>query len=234
MVCRPAIASNTEPSTTYGQKVTGTLPAGTNDQEITAQLTGLAPHATYHYRLVAENKVEGVEEGGTTVSEDHTFNFYPPSCPNENVRQQTKTNFLPDCRAYELVSPGDANGTQLYSGGPNTGYAVTPSRLAFTGLYSIIPGSGGSPIDGSGDLYVATRTDTGWVTRYVGLPSTQAAVDGGPPQGLFGQGGAEFLGNRTSFANGPPGRITPEQRADRPRNEQVPRLERRQPGRTQP
>lgn len=189
------------PSTTYGQKVTGTLPAGTNDQEITAQLTGLSPHATYHYRLVAENKVEGVEEGGTSVSEDHTFNFYPPSCPNENVRQQTQTNFLPDCRAYELVSPGDANGTQLYSGGPNTGYAVTPSRLAFTGLYSIIPGSGGSPIDGSGDLYVATRTDAGWVTRYVGLPSTQAAVDGGPPQGLFGQGGTEFLGNRTSSAS---------------------------------
>ena len=158
------------PSGGYGQKVTGTIAAGNEDQEIQAQLTDLAPHTEYHYRLVAENKVEGKEEGGTTTSEDQTFNFYPPSCPNENVRQQTKTNFLPDCRAYELVSPSDANGTQLFAAGPNTGTATNPSRFAYTGLYSIIPGSGGSPIDGAGDLYVATRTDTGWVTKYVGFP----------------------------------------------------------------
>jgi hypothetical protein len=193
------------PSGGYGQKVTGTIAAANEDQEIQARLTELTPHVVYHYRLVAENEVEGKEEGGTTTSEDQTFNFYPPSCPNENVRQQTKTNFLPDCRAYELVSPNDANGTQLFAAGPSTGYATNPPRFAYTGLYSIIPGSGGSPIDGSGDLYVATRTDTGWVTRYVGLPSTQAAVDGGPPQGLFGQGGAEFLGNGTSLSNGDSG-----------------------------
>ena len=71
--------------------------------------------------------------------EDHTFNFYPPSCPNENVRQQTQANYLPDCRAYELVSPGDAGGTQLYPVGPNTGYATNPSRFSFTGLFSTIP-----------------------------------------------------------------------------------------------
>ncbi|HVC07891.1 MAG TPA: hypothetical protein VND98_09945 [Solirubrobacterales bacterium] len=192
-------------SSAFGQKVSGTIAAGNADQEIKIQLTELIPHVVYHFRLVAENKVEGQEEGGTTTSEEQTFNFYPPSCPNENVRQQTKTNFLPDCRAYELVSPGDANGTQLYSGGPNTGQATAPSRLAFTGLFSIIPGSGGSPIDGSGDLYVATRTDTGWLTRYVGLPANQAAIDGGPEQGLFGQGGAQFLGNSTAqtSTNGP-------------------------------
>ena len=192
-------------SSAFDQKITGTIPAGTVDQEIKAQLTGLIPHVVYHFRLTAENKIEGKEEGGTTTSEEQTFNFYPPSCPNENVRQQTKTNFLPDCRAYELVSPGDANGTQLFAGGPNSGYASNPPRFAYTGLFSIIPGSGGSPIDGSGDLYVATRTDTGWTSRYVGLPSTEAAVDGGPPQGLFGQGGAEFLGNDTSITNGDSG-----------------------------
>ena len=173
----------------------------TLDQEVTAQLTGLTPGA-YHFRLVAENKVEGKEEGGTTTTEDHVFNFFPPSCPNENVRQQTAANYLPDCRAYELVSPGDANGTQLYAGGPNTGLATSPSRFSYTGLWSTIPNSGGSPIDTTGDLYVATRTATGWVTRYVGLPASEAAVDGGPPQGLFGQGGGQFLGNGSSISNG--------------------------------
>jgi hypothetical protein len=188
-------------SISYGEEVVGSIEASNTDQEITAQLTGLTPGA-YHFRLVAENKVEGKEEGGTTTTEDHVFNFYPPACPNENVRQQTASNYVPDCRAYELVSPGDANGTQLYAGGPNTGLATSPPRFSYTGLWSTIPNSGGSPIDTTGDLYVATRTSTGWVTRYVGLPSSEAAVDGGPPQGLFGQGGGEFLGNNSSISNG--------------------------------
>ncbi|MGA8744563.1 MAG: NHL repeat-containing protein [Solirubrobacterales bacterium] len=168
------------PTTSYGQSVPvpdGTVAASNSDQPVAAHLENLVPHDVYHYRLVATNNE------GTTAAPDHTFNFYPPSCPNENVRQQTQANFLPDCRAYELVSPSDAGGTQLYPGGPNTGYATNPSRFSFVGLWSTIPNSGGSPIDGSGDLYVATRTDTGWITKYVGLPSTEAAIDGGPPMG---------------------------------------------------
>ena len=168
------------PGTSYGQSAPvpdGSLAASNSDQPVGEHLENLVPHVVYHYRLVATNA------DGTTTSPDHTFNFYPPSCPNENVRQQVQANFLPDCRAYELVSPGDAGGTQLYPGGPNTGFATNPSRFSFVGLWSTIPNSGGSPIDGSGDLYVATRTDTGWITRYVGLSSAQAAIDGGPPMG---------------------------------------------------
>jgi hypothetical protein len=185
----------------YGQEVSGTIPASNADQEISAQLSGLTPHQSYHFRLVVENTVAGKEEGGTTTSEDHSFSFFPPSCPNENVRQQVKANFVPECRAYELVSPGDAKGTQLYPGGPNTGYATSPSRLAFTGLWSILPESGGSPLDSVGDLYVATRTPTGWVSRYVGPPAKDVATAGGPPQGLFNQGGPPFLGYDTSGAS---------------------------------
>jgi len=170
-----------------------------SDHEIEVKLKNLQPRALYHFRLRVTN------EDGTTTTVDHTFNFYPPSCPNENVRQQVEANYLPDCRAYELVSPGNAGGTQLYPGGPNTGDAVNPSRFSYTGLWSTIPGSGGKPIDGNGDLYVATRTATAWVTKYVGLPSNEAAVDGGPPQGLYGQGGPKFLGNNTSISNGDSG-----------------------------
>jgi hypothetical protein len=155
----------------------GTINASNEGEDVNVHLEGLSPHFVYHYRLIAEN------DNGITRVEDHTFNFYPPSCPNENVRQQTQANFLPDCRAYELVSPSDAGGTQLFANGPNTGYASAPSRFAYTGLFSTIPGSGGVPIDGSGDLYVATRTDSGWVSRYVGWPASDAAVDGGPPMG---------------------------------------------------
>ncbi len=168
------------PTLSYGQSIPvpdGVIPASNSDQAIEAHLEGLVPKTVYHYRLVAVN------EDGTTTAGDHTFNFYPPPCPNENVRQQTQADYLPDCRAYELVSPEDAAGTLLYPGGPNSGYATSPARFSYTGDFGTIPGTEGA-IDGVGDLYVATRTDTGWVSKYVGLHSDQAAVAGGPPMGL--------------------------------------------------
>ena len=142
---------------------------------VEVHITGLEKHVTYHFRVVATNAL------GTTASEDQTFNFYPPSCPNEALRQQTGAAFLPDCRAYELVSPGDAGGTILLAEGPQSPLATNPSRFAFGGILGVIPEAGGDPPDVLGDLYVSTRTDTGWVTRYVGPPGTLTAEDNGPP-----------------------------------------------------
>ena len=96
------------------------------------------------------------------------------------MRQQTGSAYLPDCRAYELVSPQDANGTLLYSGGPSSPFASSPARFAFTGAFSTLPGVTNN-IGGEADLYVATRTPTGWGTRYVGPSSTQTGCSGGPP-----------------------------------------------------
>ena len=123
---------------------------------------------TYHFRVRAQSK------WGIVVSEDQTFEFFPPSCPNSAVRQQTGSVYLPDCRAYELVSPANANGTLLFANGPNPGSATSPSRFSFTGAYSALPGT--NVIDTAGDLYVATRTNTGWVSRYVGLPGRRNRV----------------------------------------------------------
>ncbi|MGA8744555.1 MAG: hypothetical protein WB507_01670 [Solirubrobacterales bacterium] len=170
------------------------------DHTLDVSLTGLTEDVTYHYRLVAENA-----DGETTTADD-TFAFFPPSCPNQTVRQQTHAPYLPDCRAYELVSPPNAGATQLFPGGPNTGYATDPSRLSFVGANGTLPESGGSPIDGNGDLYVATRTDTGWVSRYVGLPSSEAALDGGPPQGPPDSG---FSGSVVGFGLQPSGASGP-------------------------
>ena len=101
----------------------------------TPSLENLQPGATYHFRLVAESSE------GTVTSEDQTFEFFPPACPNSAVRQQTGSAYLPDCRAYELVSPANADGTLLFPGGPNTGQATSPSRFSFTGDFGAIPGA---------------------------------------------------------------------------------------------
>jgi hypothetical protein len=159
------------------------------DQTVTAHLSDLQSGVTYHFRVIATNS------WGTTTGDDTTFDYFPPTCPNAHVRQQVGANYLPDCRAYELVSPGDAGGIQLFSGSgvphlgsalppdwentpQNTGYASSPSRFAYFGALGEIPGTHAP--DSLVDMYVATRTLNGWATTYPGLPGDQSLFVVGP------------------------------------------------------
>lgn len=73
----------------------------------TARLTGLrSAGTTYHWRVVATNSI------GAADGPDHTFTTpaEPPSfglCPNQQFRAGFG-NDLPDCRAYEQVTPAGA------------------------------------------------------------------------------------------------------------------------------
>jgi hypothetical protein len=150
----------------------GTIPASTNVEDVVVQLTDLQG-TTYHFRLVAKNR------WGTTTTEDQSFTFNPPqSCPNTTVRQETGAAYLPDCRAYELVSPGRAGGAALFYNAPWSPYASNPGRFVFTAGINSIPGSGEPLNGGFGDLYVASRTNNGWVTKYVGLPGYHSIAMG--------------------------------------------------------
>jgi hypothetical protein len=163
-------------TTAYGEKSPQSgIGDGTAAVPVELHLEHLEVGLTYHFRLVAENS-----EGAST-SEDQSFGFYPSPCPNELLRQQSGSGSLPDCRAYELVSPPDAGDVILFpSSGPNTGQATDPARLAYVGGWGLVPNSG-EPSNSYGDLYVATRTDEGWTSKYIGLPSTQNYAMGGPP-----------------------------------------------------
>ena len=152
------------------------------DQKIADSVEGLQPGVLYHFRLVAEN------EWGTTRTSDATFSFFPPDCPNSHIRQETGGNYLPDCRAYELVSPERAGGAVLFPGdiykrmketegfsfpaayfsaAPNAlGLATGPPRFGFFAGIGAIPGL--HPPNAFIDRYVATRTTSGWVTTYPG------------------------------------------------------------------
>jgi len=161
----PAYGSST-PETSFGESH--------DAQSVQDHIEGLQD-AVYHFRVVSTNP------SGTTTSADQTFTFHPPVCPNQTVRQQTGAAYLPDCRAYELVSPEDAGGTTLYTGGPQSPYATNPPRLAFVGQIGTVPGSGRTPMDTAGDLYVASRSASGWSTRYVGPSAEEAGCAGGRP-----------------------------------------------------
>jgi hypothetical protein len=163
----------------------GELGPESTPQPVTVHIANLTPKQTYHFRLVATSKY------GTVTSEDQTFNFFPENCPNAHLRQEAGANNLPDCRSYEIASAADAGGNVIFpESAPNTGYATNPSRLFYTAAFGAIPGTG-NPINTIGDLYAATRTNEGWVTKYIGLPATKSFEMGPPPgagqTGLLGQ-----------------------------------------------
>ena len=151
--------------------------AATRRSRSAPQLDGLTSGVTYHFRLVATNQY------GTTITADQTFGFYPPTCPNSQLRQETRSNDLPDCRAYELVTPSFAQGAIDHPGaGPTSGR----SRPAPPGSPTASPSASSRKRSGEGmnsitDLYVSTRTDIGWNQRYIGLPAAESDFMGGPP-----------------------------------------------------
>lgn len=171
----------------------GTIAAGDSPVDVFEQLTDLQPGITYHFRVVATNK------WGTSESADTTFDFAPPSCPNAHVRQQTRTNYLPDCRAYELVSPENAGPVVLWPGlepllNPeaneyfdntfgvaswpvNTGRANSPPRLSYWGGFGAIRGMDAPNV--TVDMYMATRTSEGWVTTFPGLKGGEVVRSSG-------------------------------------------------------
>ncbi len=150
--------------------------SGSDDKTVGVHLEGLEVGRTYYFQVVAENQY------GTTESGAQTFDFYPPQCPNAQIRQETNSDNLPDCRAYEIASPNFAGGTTIFpAAGPNTGLATQPARIAFGGSFGAIPGAG-DPTNTMGDLYVATRSTLGWTTRYIGRGATKTQEMGGPPE----------------------------------------------------
>jgi hypothetical protein len=165
-------------SIAYGHSTpVGDVGSGSANIPVSAQIEGLTPGATYHFRLVASNQY------GTTTSLDQSLGFYPPACPNAQLRQETRSNELPDCRAYELVTPSFAQGTSILpTAGPNTGLATSPSRLTYGGTLGTFPEDAGESSNVLSDLYVSTRTDAGWYQKYIGLPANQTFLMGGPPE----------------------------------------------------
>ncbi len=73
---------------------------------VKAPLTGLEEGALYRFRLIAENAVGSDEDEGAFETLQRML---PQVCPNTAYRFGLSAN-LPDCRAYELVTPAQTDG----------------------------------------------------------------------------------------------------------------------------
>ncbi len=80
------------------------------------------------------------------------------SCPNAAVRAQQNSARLPECRAYELVSPVDKGGQMVR---PSTPFVMPDGNGA---MFHTNGGFAGAISNVGGD-YVAKRTAGGWETK---------------------------------------------------------------------
>jgi len=92
----------------------GHIHASLEGRSVSAAAVGLEPATTYHYRVVAANalpgEVDGPDQEFTTPATQPTGTT-PGSCSNEQRRSEQPYGLgLPDCRAYEIVSPLETNG----------------------------------------------------------------------------------------------------------------------------
>jgi hypothetical protein len=196
----------------------GSLGSGGTPVEVEAAVTGLEPGATYRFRLVATNAIGTGEREGS-------FATYPStpvtsSCPNSGPRTGLSA-LLPDCRAYELVTPPVTNARAPIGVGHLGPFFSTlqaspdGEAVSFDIEGGAIPGLGGTG-SYAGDPYLATRTPDGWTASYVGPSGAESAAilpgSHSPDQGwsFWSTGGPEGSASvdgsaETSYVRSPDG-----------------------------
>jgi len=143
------------------------IPASSTPTQAQQTLSGLKASSTYHYRVLANNG------HGPVVGEEHTFTTPatpgsepPATCPNAQLRAEQPYGLkLPDCRAYEVVSPIESGGQDATDGGhiraALSGEAVT---YASNGAFAE---PAGSPFT---NQFLSWRGADGWTTQAVTAP----------------------------------------------------------------
>jgi hypothetical protein len=172
------------------------LPKGGAFVPVYEPITGLEASTPYRFRLVASNcDAEGAQAGDCLTvgegkpgeeGEDAGFATYPSApasgpCPNAAMRIGASAS-LPDCRAYELVTPPDTGGhvpkiSILGEGYGEVGFDTAPvspdgASVVFGSNSGALPGIGGG---GYFDIYEAVRQEAaGWQSQFIGPTAAQA------------------------------------------------------------
>jgi NHL repeat len=178
-----------------------TLPDKRITSNVSVSLEGLTPGQRYYFRFVAESEgggpVYGLDPDGEGSGEasfeeglEGSFTTYLPptvdqSCPNAALRTAAAAS-LPDCRAYEMVSPVDKNGVDadsfFYEGFAASEYfgldRATPQgeKLTFSAAAAF-----SDPLSSPFvSQYIASRGAGGWQNRAINPPERGGVIGGLP------------------------------------------------------
>ena len=101
------------------------------------------------------------------------------ACPNEQLRAEDHSTYLPDCRAYELVTPAYKEGALVLLSEPGE-ISADGSRVIVRSL-GAFAATEDVPLGevASGASYEPSRTSVGWVTVPLVPPATRFPIDFG-------------------------------------------------------
>ncbi|HEX9968479.1 MAG TPA: hypothetical protein VGB06_11115 [Solirubrobacterales bacterium] len=160
-------------------------------------LSGLTPGTTYNFRFVAESSGGGPaygEDPDGSEPEQATFEAgierkfrtanapgVKPHCANDGFRLGPGAN-LPDCRAYEMVSPLDKEGGDVALWiGKNALFpfhfelhqsAPAAERFTYSSAYAFADPASTPYVS----QYLAERTSAGWRSEAISPPRTESPV----------------------------------------------------------
>lgn len=154
--------------------------SGTSPIEVERIVSGLSPDTAYRYRVVASNGSGAVVLEMGPSGEPLAFLTYPPApsgsdpCPNAAARGQTDAvaSGLPDCRAWEMVSPVEKNGGRVDPPGALAGGGVLQASSSGTAITYGSAASFGAGAEGAppASQYIANRGSGGWLTDNITVP----------------------------------------------------------------
>ncbi len=138
---------------------------------ISAPITSLSSGQTYYFRVVVQDRfatIPGNPVALTTIPPAGV----PEVCANQAFRVGPGAN-LPDCRAYEMVSPVDKEGSDLVPAPTLIAQPASLDQSAEDGsglTYSSFRAFGepeGAPY---ANQYIARRTESGWLSQNISPP----------------------------------------------------------------
>jgi NHL repeat/WD40-like Beta Propeller Repeat len=141
----------------YGSSTpTASAASGEADVLRTAQVQGLEPLTTYHYRVIATNSL------GTSEGPDRTF----------TTQGLSVAGLLPDGRAWEMVTPPNKHGAPLRPISENG--ALIQAAADGSAFASVALGALGPESQGNRSLqdsqFLSTRGPAGWSTTDISTP----------------------------------------------------------------
>lgn len=136
-------------------------------QSVRQRITGLSAGTTYHYRVVAVNeKSPGGVDGQDEVFATPSTSTAAETCPNAQRRvEQPYALELPECRAYEMVSPANTEGQDATDSKLANEAEASVSGEALTyGSVGVFAGAEGATVE---NQYISRRSSNGWSTQAV-------------------------------------------------------------------